>query len=166
MIQTDASINPGNSGGPLLDSSGRLIGINEAIFSPSGASAGVGFAVPVDTVNAIVPQLIKSGKITRPGLGIASLADQVAAQNRIDGVVIVDEAAGGAAQRAGLVPAHDTLGGVDLGDVIVGIDSMEIHHSTDLYKALDPHKVGDNVDVTVVNGGHRRTVKVILQALP
>ena len=87
VIQTDASINPGNSGGPLLDSSGRLIGINTAIYSPSGANAGIGFAVPVDTVNQIVPQLMKFGKITRPGLGISILADQIAQQNRIDGVV-------------------------------------------------------------------------------
>src|SRR5262245_58653767 len=103
VIQTDASINPGNSGGPLLDSSGRLIGINTAIYSPSGANAGIGFAVPVDTVNAIVPQLLKHGKITRPGLGINVLADQTAMLNGIEGVAIVQVAQGGAAEQAGLV---------------------------------------------------------------
>src|SRR5213078_1590310 len=89
VIQTDASINPGNSGGPLLDSSGRLIGINTAIYSPSGANAGIGFAVPVDTVNAIVPQLLKYGKVTRPGLGIERVPDQTVMQSGIDGVVIL-----------------------------------------------------------------------------
>ncbi len=88
MIQTDASINPGNSGGPLLDSAGRLIGINTAIYSPSGANAGIGFAVPVDTVNTIVPQLIKFGKLTRPAMGINILSDQMAQQQKIEGVVI------------------------------------------------------------------------------
>src|SRR5215475_9918442 len=88
VIQTDASINPGNSGGPLLDSSGRLIGINTAIYSPSGANAGIGFAVPVDTVNSIVPQLLKYGKVKRPGLGIVQIPEQLAMQNNIDGVVL------------------------------------------------------------------------------
>src|SRR5512140_2017320 len=108
VIQTDASITPGNSGGPLLDSSGRLIGINTAIYSPSGANAGIGFAVPVDTVNQIVPQLMKFGKITRPGLGVSILADQLAQQNRIDGVVIVQVVPGGAADQAGLVGAKSS----------------------------------------------------------
>ncbi|MDB4958072.1 MAG: HtrA2 peptidase [Myxococcales bacterium] len=165
VIQTDASINPGNSGGPLLDSSGRLIGINTAIYSPSGANAGLGFAVPVDTVNMIVPQLIKSGRITRPGLGISILADQIAIQNRIDGVVIVQVVPGGAAEQAGLVGAKSTSNGVELNDVIVGIEGAEIHRANDLYKALDNHKVGDSIDVTVENHGKRRTIKVTLQAI-
>ena len=101
VIQTDASINPGNSGGPLLDSSGRLIGINTAIYSPSGANAGIGFAVPVDTINAIVPQLLTHGKLVRPGLGINILSDQIAAQQRIEGVVVLGVTPGGAAEKAG-----------------------------------------------------------------
>lgn len=165
VIQTDASINPGNSGGPLLDSSGRLIGINTAIFSPSGANAGVGFAVPVDTVNQIVPQLIKYGKITRPGLGISILADAIAARNRIDGVVIMQVAPDGAADKAGLTGAKASAEGVEIGDVIVGIDTTEVRRADDLYKALDAHKVGDIVDVGVQNRGKRRTVKVTLQAV-
>ncbi len=165
VIQTDASINPGNSGGPLLDSSGRLIGINTAIYSPSGANAGIGFAVPVDTVNAIVPQLLKFGKITRPGLGINPLSDQIAAQNGIDGVVISSVMPGGAADAAGLSGLKQELNGFQLGDVIVKVDTVEVHRSSDLFKALDTHKVADQVDVTVDNQGHQRTVKVTLQAI-
>jgi S1-C subfamily serine protease len=165
VIQTDASINPGNSGGPLLDSSGRLIGINTAIYSPSGANAGIGFAVPVDTVNTIVPQLLKFGKVTRPGLGINVLADQLAVQNNIDGVVILGVMPGGAADQAGLTGIKQDRTGQRLGDVIVGIDGVEIHRSSDLFKALDTHKVGDEVDVTVENQRNRRTVKVKLQAV-
>ena len=165
VIQTDASINQGNSGGPLLDSSGRLIGINTAIYSPSGANAGIGFAVPVDTVNTIVPQLLKFGKVTRPGLGINVLADQLAVQNNIDGVVILGVMPGGAADQAGLTGIKQDRNGQRLGDVIVGIDGVEIHRSSDLFKALDTHKVGDEVDVTVENQRNRRTVKVKLQAV-
>jgi S1-C subfamily serine protease len=163
VIQTDASINPGNSGGPLLDSAGRLIGINTAIYSPSGANAGIGFAVPVDTVNSIVPQLLKYGKVKRPVLGIVPFPDQLAMQNNIDGVVIARVQAGGAADRAGLVGAAQDEDGIQLGDVIVKIDGVEIHRSSDLYRVLDRHEVGDQVDVMVVNRGHRRTVKVTLQ---
>lgn len=163
VIQTDASINPGNSGGPLLDSAGRLIGINTAIYSPSGANAGIGFAVPVDSVNAIVPQLLKFGKLARPGIGINSLQDQVAIQNNIDGVVILAVVTGGAAEKAGL-KGVDPVGN-RVGDVIVKIDNTEVHRYGDLSRALDAHKVGDEVDITVQNEGHRRTVKVTLQAV-
>ncbi len=166
VIQTDASINPGNSGGPLLDSSGHLIGINTAIYSPSGANAGIGFAVPSDTINAIIPQLMKYGKLQRPGLGINILSDQIAAQKKLDGVVIIGVAPGGAAEQAGVQGAQQTQDGLALGDVIVAIDTSEIHHSSDLFKVLDAHKVGDTVDLTVDNQGHKRTVKVTLQALP
>ena len=164
VIQTDASINPGNSGGPLLDSSGRLIGINTAIYSPSGANAGIGFAVPVDTVNTVVPQLIKFGKITRPGLGISTLGDATAARNNIDGVVVLQVIPGGAADKAGIHAASSAPGGViQMNDVIVGLEGAEIHSSADLYKALDAHKVGDVVEVTLENKSKRRTVKVELQ---
>jgi S1-C subfamily serine protease len=167
VIQTDASINPGNSGGPLLDSSGRLIGINTAIYSPSGANAGIGFAVPVDTVNSIVPELLTHGKIVRPALGINIVGDAVAARYGIDGVPILAVMPGGAAAKAGLVGARSGMGrAFELGDVIVGVDSTEIHHERDLYKALDAHKVGDEIDVTVENDGQRRKVKVTLQQLP
>jgi S1-C subfamily serine protease len=165
VIQTDASINPGNSGGPLLDSSGRLIGINTAIYSPSGANAGIGFAVPVDTVNTIVPQLMKFGKITRPGLGINPLGDALAARNGIDGVAIVQVQPGGAADKAGMTGASRSSAGIQLNDVIVEIEGAAIHHLNDLYKALDNHKVGDTVEVTLDNKGERRKVKVQVQAV-
>jgi S1-C subfamily serine protease len=159
VIQTDASINPGNSGGPLLDSSGRLIGINTAIYSPSGANAGIGFAVPVDTVNTIVPQLMKFGKITRPGLGISPLNEAIAARNGIDGVAIVQVQPGGAADKAGIAGASRSAAGIQINDTIVGVDGVEIHHLNDLYKALDGHKV------TLDNNGTQRKVKVVLQAV-
>jgi S1-C subfamily serine protease len=165
VIQTDASINPGNSGGPLLDSAGRLIGINTAIYSPSGANAGIGFAVPVDTINAIVPELLKNGKITRPGLGVNILSDAIASQHRIDGVAIMQVVPGGAAEQGGMVGAKSMGGAVELGDVIVAIDGTEVHRSNDLFKALDNHKVGDQVEITVENNGKRRPVKVTLQPL-
>jgi S1-C subfamily serine protease len=166
VIQTDASINPGNSGGPLLDSSGRLIGVNTAIYSPSGANAGIGFAVPVDTVNTIVPQLIKHGKLTRPGLGINILSDQIAQQQRIEGVVILGVTPGGAADRAGITGTRQTPNGWELGDVIVRLGGTDVKRSSDLFRALDAHKVGDEVEVTLENRGNRRTVKLTLQELP
>ena len=167
VIQTDASINPGNSGGPLLDSSGRLIGVNTAIYSPNGANAGIGFAVPVDTINEIVPQLLKFGTLTRPGLGINILSDQIAAQQNIEGVVILGVTPNGAADRAGISGARqDPNGGLTLGDVIVKLDSVDVKRSSDLYRALDSHKVGDEIDVVLKNEGNRRTVKLTLQALP
>jgi S1-C subfamily serine protease len=166
VIQTDASINPGNSGGPLLDSSGRLIGINTAIYSPSGANAGIGFAVPVDTINSIVPQLLSHGKLVRPGLGINTLQDQVAAQHKIDGVVVLGVVPGGAAEKAGIRGTQPMQGGWAVGDVIVQIDKTEVHRSSDLFRAIDAHKVGDEVDVTLEFQGARRTVKVTLQPIP
>jgi S1-C subfamily serine protease len=166
VIQTDASINPGNSGGPLLDSSGRLIGINTAIYSPSGANAGIGFAVPVDTVNTIVPSLIKDGKLVRPGLGINILSDQIAQQQKIEGVVVLGVAPGGAAEKAGIRGTVPTRGGWELGDVIVKIDTTEVKKSSDLFRVIDAHKVGDEVDLVLEFQGQKRTVKVTLQPIP
>jgi len=166
VIQTDASINPGNSGGPLLDSAGRLIGVNTAIYSPSGANAGIGFAVPVDTINTIVPQLIKHGKLTRPGIGINILSDQIAQQQGIKGVVILGVTPGGAADVAGIVGTQQTAQGWVLGDVIVKLDNVDVAKSSDLFRALDARKVGDEVEVVLENQRQRRTVKVTLQALP
>jgi S1-C subfamily serine protease len=166
VIQTDASINPGNSGGPLLDSAGRLIGINTAIYSPSGANAGIGFAVPVDTVNAIVPQLIKYGKLTRPALGINVLSDQIAQQQKIEGVVILAVTPGGPADQAGISGARQSQDGWELGDVIVKLGSTDVKRSSDLFRALDAQKVGDEVELTLENRGRRRSVKLTLQELP
>ena len=167
VIQTDASINPGNSGGPLLDSSGSLIGINTAIFSPSGANAGIGFAVPVDTINSIVPELIRNGKISRPVLGINTLGDSLAQQLKIEGVVIQDVVPGGGAAIAGLAGVQPAPNGQwAMGDVIVALGGIDVKKLSDLHKALDAQKVGDVVDVVVMQNGQKRTVKVTLQPAP
>jgi S1-C subfamily serine protease len=162
VIQTDASINPGNSGGPLLDGGGNLIGINTAIYSPTGANAGIGFAVPVDTINSIVPELIKYGKVKRPGLGINIWPNKYG-QRTIDGVLIRDVMPGGPADAAGLIGLSRTPDGrFVVGDIIVGIGGTEIHDVNDLYKALDAYRVGDSVDVIVQREQSRRTVKISL----
>lgn len=162
VIQTDAPINPGNSGGPLLDSGGRLIGVNTAIFSPSGASAGIGFAVPVDTVISIVPQLIKHGKIIRPGFGIF-YADKIAQQLRIEGVVVLEVVPGGAADLAGIRGAQRDGGRLLLGDIIVRMDGTQVRHSNDLMDVLENHQAGDKVEVGLRSSGGERTVTVTLQ---
>ena len=162
VIQTDAPINPGNSGGPLLDSSGRLIGVNTAIFSPSGASAGIGFAVPVDTVLSIVPQLIKFGKIIKPGLGII-YADRIAQQLRIAGIVVLEVVPGSAAEKAGLRGATQAQGRVLLGDVILEVDGTPTRNGNELMDVLERHKVGDEVSVRVRRGSGETTLTLTLQ---
>jgi len=153
MIQTDASINPGNSGGPLLDSAGQLIGMNTMIFSKSGASAGIGFAVPSSTIERVVPQLIKFGRVERAGLGVQLLPDSYAKRARIRGVIIASVAPGSPAEKAGFRGlTRSIMGGVTLGDVIIGIDDHEVSDYDDLYNALDRYKVGDTVRVKLQRG--------------
>ncbi|CAN5862290.1 trypsin-like peptidase domain-containing protein [soil metagenome] len=170
-IQTDASINPGNSGGPLLDSHGRMIGINSQILSPSGASAGVGFAVPVNIAKRIVPQLINSGQVLRPKLGITHRNVELF-KNQLDlpvseGVVIWQVAPSGAAGRAGLRGLTQTENGdVEIGDIIVAIDGVKVANSDDLFRLLDKHKVGDTVRVEIVRSGRRVAVPVLLTEGP
>jgi S1-C subfamily serine protease len=165
VIQTDAAINPGNSGGPLLDSAGRLIGVNTAIYSPSGAYAGVGFAVPIDTVNRIVPQLIAFGKVIQPGLGVQVVEDSIARQVGIaEGVLILDVDPRGAAASSGMMPTrYDRDRNVVLGDIIVSIDGQSIKTSNDLYKTLERYNVGDEIRVEVMRAGRKRTLTVRLQ---
>jgi S1-C subfamily serine protease len=167
LIQTDAAINPGNSGGPLLDSAGRLIGINTAIFSPSGASAGIGFAVPVDTVNRVVPQLIRTGRYVRPALGIEvdeGLNRRLSGLLGVAGVVILRVAPGSAAEHAGLTGATVTSDGtIAPGDVIVAVEGKPVDSVARLLARLDDFKVGDTVTVTVVRDGKSRDVRVTLQ---
>lgn len=166
VIQTDAAINPGNSGGPLLDSAGRLIGVNTAIYSPSGASAGIGFAIPVDTVNRVVPQLIRYGKIIRPGLGVQVAEDQLTRELGLTGVLIVDVAPGSPAAKAGIRPTmRGALGRVKLGDVIIAIDGKKIESVNDLFLLLEQYKVGDMITIAVLRDGKRRQVKVTLETL-
>lgn len=160
LIQTDAAINPGNSGGPLLDSAGRLIGINTSIYSPSGASAGIGFAIPVDTVNRVVPQLIRHGKYVRPGLGIEAdedLNQRLASIQGIQGVVILRVPHGSAAEAAGLKGATVTRSGEVLpGDIITAIEGNPVDSVGRLIARLDDFKVGDTIKVTI-----RRDRKII-----
>jgi putative serine protease PepD len=167
-IQTDASINPGNSGGPLLDSHGRMIGINSQILSPSGVSAGVGFAVPVNIAKRIVPQLVKNGVVSRPKLGI-NTRDVEALRAQVDlpvssGAIIWQLAEGGAAANAGLRGLTQTENGdVELGDIIVGIAGEKVSNTDDLYRILDKHQVGETVTVDIVRNGQRMSVPVRLQ---
>jgi S1-C subfamily serine protease len=168
LIQTDAAINPGNSGGPLLDSAGRLIGINTMIYSPTGASAGIGFAVPVDTVNRVVPQLISRGKYIRPGLGITvddKLNDRLTGMMDITGVVILNVSPGSAAAVAGLKGAKISRNGnITPGDIIVALDDQPIVSVEELLSRLDKYKVGDIVQITILRKDNEITVPVTLQA--
>jgi S1-C subfamily serine protease len=164
VIQTDAAINPGNSGGPLLDSAGRLIGINTAIYSPSGSSAGIGFALPVDEVNRVVPQLIKKGKLERPGLGVQLLADQSAQDLGVDkGAVVLNVYRSGPAEKAGLQPTRRTRSGrISLGDIIVALDDKPIDKANELFDVLENYKIGDTVTLTVVRDDRQTQVKATL----
>jgi S1-C subfamily serine protease len=170
-IQTDASINPGNSGGPLLDSHGRMIGINSQILSPSGSSAGVGFAVPVSIAKRVVPQLLQNGRVRRPKLGI-STRDIASLRNQIDlpvedGVLIYQVARGGGAAIAGLRGVQQTeAGDVELGDIIVGIDNDKVSDSDDLFRVLDRHQIGETVQVQIWRDGRRMSVPVRLTESP
>ena len=167
LIQTDAAINPGNSGGPLLDSAGRLIGINTAIYSPSGASAGIGFAVPVDTVNRVVPQLIRHGQYLRPTLGIEvddSLNERLKQQLGVKGVVVLRVAPGSAADQAGMQGATISRdGGIVPGDIILSIGETPVESVGKLLARLDQYQVGDTVRVTVSRKGSQLTLDVALQ---
>ena len=166
VIQSDAAINPGNSGGPLLDSAGRLIGVNTAIYSPSGASAGIGFAIPVDTVNRIVPELIRSGKIIRPGLGIQIADDQIAQRLGVTGILVVDVARGSAAAKAGIQPTRrDAEGRLRLGDIITALDGKKVESPNDLYLLLEKYKIGDAVNISILRNGKTVETKVALEAV-
>ena len=154
VIQTDAAINPGNSGGPLLDSAGRLIGVNTAIYSPSGSSAGIGFAIPVDEVQRVVPQLIKDGKITRPGLGVQVATDQLARQLNQEGALVINVVADSPAAKAGLRPTRrDRDGHIVLGDVITSLDGQPVKKANDLFSLLESKKVGDTVKLGLLRDG-------------
>ena len=166
VIQTDAAINPGNSGGPLLDSSGRLIGMNTAIVSPSGAYAGIGFAVPIDTINRIVPQLIKSGRVNKPGLGIRLVESNALRLNGVVGAIIASVVPGSPAARAGLTPLTRNSGGkIEIGDVIIAIEEAPVEVGDDLLRVLDQYAPGDTITLRVVRGGEERDVKVELGVL-
>jgi len=168
LIQTNAAINPGNSGGPLLDSAGRLIGINTAIYSPSGASAGIGFAVPVDTVNRVVPQLIKYGKYLRIGLGIEideRINQRLIALLNVKGIVILKVPPGGMADSAGLKGVTIAKNGAIIpGDIITAIEGKPVDSVSKLTAKLDDFRVGEKTRLTVLRQGKSREVQVVLQA--
>lgn len=162
VIQTDAAINPGNSGGPLLDSSGRLIGVNTAIISPSKVSAGIGFAIPVDEVNRVVPQIIAHGHVVRPGLGIQAASDEI--NRKVGGVLIVNVLPDGPAAKAGLRPTRrDEEGDLQLGDVIQAVDGHAVKTVSDLDSFLEQHHVGDTVTLHVSRLGQPLDVSVTLE---
>jgi len=165
VIQTSAPINPGNSGGPLLDSAGRLIGMNTAILSPSGAFAGIGFALPVDEINQYVPELIRNGKVVRPRLGVQVAEDQLAQQLGVDkGVLILKVLPNGGAAAAQLQPTRrDENGQIRLGDVILAIDGKPIDNAKDLNAVLEQHRVGDTVTLRILREGQRLDVTARLQ---
>jgi S1-C subfamily serine protease len=160
VIQTDAAINPGNSGGPLLDSAGRLIGVNTAIFSPSGSNAGIGFAVPVDTVNRVVPDLIRNGRVPTPGLGIVSAAESVATRLGVEGVIVVRAIPDMPADRAGLRGIDRTTGA--LGDVIIAANGNSVRRLADLTEQLEQTGVGQRIELTIKRGGSTTTVSAVV----
>ena len=167
MIQTDAAINPGNSGGPLLDSRGLLIGMNTLIYSKSGSSAGIGFAVPASTIARVVPQIIRSGKAEQVGLGI-----QIDPMRRIErrlglrGVAVLAVSSDSPAAKAGLRGVSQSAQGLSLGDVIVAVGKTKVDDYDDLYNALDQQKPGDVVDVKVLRGDGTETLKLPVIVLP
>jgi S1-C subfamily serine protease len=164
VIQTDAAINPGNSGGPLLDSAGRLVGVTTAIFSPSGGSAGIGFAIPVDEVNRIVPRLIRDGRIVRPALGISSAPPSLTESLKLpQGVALVGVTSGGPAQRAGLEPFRRGRDGrIVQGDVITAVNDEPVADIDDLLNALERHRPGDKITLSISRAGQQRKQSVTL----
>ncbi len=166
MIQTDAAINPGNSGGPLINSSGELIGMNTMIFSASGTSAGLGFAVPVDSISRVVPDLIKFGKIIRPALGIVPLPDQYLSHLKLDqkGLVVAAIPEGSNAEKAGLRGMRrDRRGQIFMGDIITKIDDQSIESVDSIFEILDKYKIGDVVKLTIIREGEKKPLIVSLK---
>jgi 2-alkenal reductase len=160
VIQTDAAINPGNSGGPLIDSAGRLIGVNTAIISGTGSYAGIGFAVPVDTVNRIVPQIIRVGRPARPGIGIQAGSEELAARLNIDGVIIIAVQPNRPAERAGLRGVDRAA--QELGDIIIAVNGKRVRTVSELSNALEAIGVGKAATLTVQRNGQQRDVEVNL----
>ena len=167
VIQTDAAINPGNSGGPLLNSTGQLVGVNTAIYSPTGASAGIGFAIPVNAVKVIIPQLIEHGKLIRPVLGIEPLTDYWTRRLRVKGVAILSVREGLPAAKAGMVGVReDRRGKIHLGDVIIAINGQNVINEDSLLNQLEQFSPGDNVKVTTLKDEkiHNYNVQLVAPA--
>jgi len=164
LIQTDAAINPGNSGGPLLNSKGYLVGINTVIIGPGGGSAGVGFAIPVNEVKKIVPQLINFGQIMRPIMGIHVLHDSVARRYRIKGAIVLEVLPGSAAEKAGMIGiSRDRRDNIFLGDIIVKIDKHTINSQDELLSTLEYYKPGNRIVVETIRGNSKKKLNLTLQ---
>lgn len=165
VIQTDAAINPGNSGGPLLNSSGQLIGVNTQIYSPSGASAGIGFSIPVDAVNWVIPELIKYGELRRPLIGVELVSQNNVKKLGLEGALILNTSAGGPAANAGLRSTkRDQNGNIIFGDLIIALEGNPIKSNNDLVLALEKFEAGDNVNVRVVRDEKELVIPVKLQS--
>jgi 2-alkenal reductase len=158
VIQTDTAINPGNSGGPLLDSAGRLIGVNTAILSPSGTSAGIGFAIPADIVNRVVPELIKNGRVPTPGIGIVAASEAVSTRLGVEGVIVVRTAPGSPAERAGIRGVDFNSGA--LGDVIVQADGKPVHRLSDLTDQIEQVGAGKSIRIGLKRGSKTRDITI------
>jgi 2-alkenal reductase len=163
VIQTDAAINPGNSGGPLLDSAGRLIGVNTAIFSPSGSSTGIGFAIPVDVVSRVVPILIRDGRVAVPGIGIVGGDDVLDAHFGVEGVVVVDTVPGSPAEQAGLQGINTSSG--QIGDVVIAANGKRIHRLSELNDLLEQVGIGNQVDLSIERKGGKTVVSLKVEDL-
>ena len=163
VIQTDAAINPGNSGGPLLDSAGRLIGVNTAIYSQTGENAGIGFAVPVEVVNRVVPDLIKYGKAIRPGLGVTLANDTINRRLKDGGLLIINIQPGSVAERAGLLGTKRVYGEIVLGDSIESINGVTMKTFADLRHELDNYAIGQEITLGLIRNGEHLQVKIILE---
>ncbi|SDP08491.1 S1C family serine protease [Desulforhopalus singaporensis] len=165
VIQTDAAINPGNSGGPLLDSAGRLIGVNTAIYSPSGAYAGIGFAVPVDTVNSIVPQLIKKGRVLQPGIGVTLADERLTRRLGIEGVLVINVSSKSPAEEAGLRSTKQYGQDIVLGDIIVAVNGVAVSSHEDLREEFEKLGIGSEVLLTIMRDDRQQEVKIRLTAV-
>jgi S1-C subfamily serine protease len=163
VIQTDAAINPGNSGGPLLDSAGRLIGVNTAIYSPSGASAGIGFAVPVEVVNRVVPEIIRYGRVSRPGIGITVAHPTLAERLDVRGVLIMNVLKGSTAETSGLRGTRQRGADILLGDIIVSVNGRPVSSYDDLRNEFDRYKIGEVVTLGIIRDDRKMTVSIRLE---
>ena len=163
VVQTDAAINPGNSGGPLLDSAGRVIGVNTAIYSPSGASAGIGFAVPVAVVNRVVPEIIRHGKVIQPGIGVTLANERIAKRLEIEGVLVINVQPGSTAEKAGIKETRQVRGRIILGDIIVAVNGAPVETYDDLRNELDKYQIGDEVTLIVLRDDDHVKVNVLLE---